>query len=160
MKIKCRAWDAEVEEFVYSDQDNDDVWFEFKDGTLKAFALHGMDAGSIDEPPQPICDELEPPEMFIGWYDKDGKEMFVGDITEIQAEDGKLNRFVIRFGVARRWMGTGWLVDIPSFYFDLIGGDFKAFPIVENYKGVHDLIMMKIIGNVYEHSDLQYRKGV
>ena len=83
MKYKFRAWDPEVEEFVYSDQSRDDAWFEFKDGTLKAFALHGMDAGSIDEPPQPICDELEPVEMFTGKHDEDGKEIYGGDIFNL-----------------------------------------------------------------------------
>ena len=31
--------------------------------------------------------------------------------------------------------------------------DFKAFPIVENWKGVHDLTMLKVIGNIYENKD-------
>uniref|UniRef100_A0A6M3XJK2 Putative YopX protein n=1 Tax=viral metagenome TaxID=1070528 RepID=A0A6M3XJK2_9ZZZZ len=95
--------------------------------------------------------------QYTGLKDKNGKEIYEGDITSIQAEDGKINKFIVRFGIAQRIMQTGWLVDIPSFYFDLIGGDFKAFPIVINYKGKHDLEMMKIIGNIYENPEILER---
>ena len=65
--------------------------------------------------------------------------------------------------LTRDWGGkiaSGWLVDIPSFYFDLIGGNFKAFPIVKNYKGVHDLTMLEIIGNRFENPELMEGKWV
>ena len=81
-KIKFRAWDKETEEFIYSDKDDEEAWFEFKDGTLRAFALHGMDAGTIHESPQPICDELELPQMFTDFKDKNDCGIYQGDLME------------------------------------------------------------------------------
>jgi uncharacterized phage protein (TIGR01671 family) len=92
--------------------------------------------------------------QYIGIKDKNKKKIFENDIVEILAEDGNFNRFIVKFGIARRIMESGWEVDIPGFYFDLIGGDFKAFPIVNNYKGIHDLDMMQIIGNIFETPEL------
>ena len=92
--------------------------------------------------------------QFTGLLDRQGQEIYEEDVVAIEAEDGRTNKLVVRFGIARREMKSGWMVDIPSFYFDLIGGDFKAFPIVKNYKGVHDLSIMEILGNIYEHPHL------
>ena len=50
-KHKYRAWDKEVEDFVYSDKQYDDAWFEFNqdsDGRLKAHAIHGWEGDGID----------------------------------------------------------------------------------------------------------------
>jgi len=38
-EIKFRAWDNEAEEFIYSDQQYDDAFFEFAEGTLKAYRI-------------------------------------------------------------------------------------------------------------------------
>ncbi len=92
--------------------------------------------------------------QYAGVKDKNGKKIYEGDITEILAEDNKMNRFIVKYGVIQRKMASGWLVGIPSFYFDLIDGNFKAFPIVVNYKGIHDLEIMEVIGNIYENPEL------
>ena len=81
-------------------------------------------------------------------------ELWEGDIVSIVAEDGRESHFVIRYGIAQRTMDTGWKVDIPCFYFDLVGGNFKAFPIVKNYLGKHDLEMMDKIGNIHDNPEL------
>ena len=51
-------------------------------------------------------------------------------------------------------VASHWEVDIPCFYFDVIGAAFKAFPIVENYAGLHDLVMLQIVGNIYTNPEL------
>ena len=61
-KIKFRAWDKEAGEFVYSDREYDDAFFEFKDGTLKAFRIREKPYGPPEE--RVYSDELEPPELL------------------------------------------------------------------------------------------------
>ena len=78
-ETKFRAYDRETEEFIYSDQNYDEAWFEFKDGELRAFAMHGLTSGSIHESPEPNCVELEPPQQFTGLKDKNGKEAYHKD---------------------------------------------------------------------------------
>ena len=77
--IIYRSWDKETEEFIFSDQDSDEAWFEFNGGTLKAYAIHSMDAGSLDEPPQPNVVELERPELFTTIKDIKNMMIFQGD---------------------------------------------------------------------------------
>ncbi|KKL78121.1 hypothetical protein LCGC14_2028050 [marine sediment metagenome] len=80
--IIYRSWDKETEEFIFSDQDSDEAWFEFNGGTLKAYAIHSMDAGSLDEPPQPNVVELERPELFTTIKDIKNMMIFQGDEVE------------------------------------------------------------------------------
>ncbi|KKK82178.1 hypothetical protein LCGC14_2805970, partial [marine sediment metagenome] len=67
--------------------------------------------------------------------DQSWTDLYEGDVTEIEAVNRVVNRHVVKFGIVRRDLGTPYTLDIPSFYFDLIGGDFKAFPIVNNHCG-------------------------
>jgi len=91
--------------------------------------------------------------QFTGLKDKNGKEIYEADILRIVTEDGKEIEAVCEFGVARRTMGSGWEVDIPSFYFRR-GDGLKSFPIVKNWAGKHDLEIIEVIGNIWENGDL------
>lgn len=93
-------------------------------------------------------------DQFTGLHDKNGKEIYEGDVVEILADNQDINRLIVKFGIARREMANGCEVDIPSFYFELIPDDFKRFPVVKNSYGKHDLEMLEIIGNSYENPEL------
>src|SRR4051812_48855760 len=76
------------------------------------------------------------PCQFIGMKDKNGREIYEGDIL-----NGFNQRFVIEYGIARRSMEQdSYQVDIPCFYFRniYIEGS-RLFPIVKNGGGRHDL---------------------
>ncbi len=92
--------------------------------------------------------------QFIDLKDKNGIKIYEGDISEIDSEDGGINRFIVKYGITQREMASGWIVDIPCYYFDLIDGNFKAFPIVINWAGIHDLKMLKVIGNTHDNPEL------
>ena len=97
--------------------------------------------------------EKYPIMQFTSLHDRNGKEIFEGDILQIETENHQIINVVCKFGIARRIMSNGCVVDIPSFYLER-GDGLKSFPIVYNWQGKHDLEIMKIIGNIHENSEL------
>lgn len=88
----------------------------------------------------------------IGLQDKNKRDIYEGDIGEIRTQSGRIDRFVVEWGIHRREMKSGWTVDIPSFCFRIDG--FPSFPIVNNYMNGHDLDIIEIIGNIYQNPKL------
>lgn len=146
---KYRVWDVFTEKMVFT---GFNVIGEVT--CFKGIEQYG------DEHPNPKYDESSLLRLndfilmqYTGMDDMTGTDIYEGDITEIVSENGEKNRFVVKHGIVRRVMATGYTVDIPSFYFELIDQSIQAFPIVNNYAGKHDLEMMKIIGSIYENSE-------
>lgn len=93
---KYRAFDKEAEQFFYTDQVYDEHYFEFdQKGNLIAYRID-YDAGTFHEPPEPHAEQIEDTQQFIGRKDKNGKEIFEGDIckTEKEFEPGEFVGFV------------------------------------------------------------------
>lgn len=90
--------------------------------------------------------------QFIGMQDKNKVNIYDGDIGEIKTMQGRIERFVVEWGIHRRDMKSGWTVDIPGFCFRVEG--FPTFPIVNNYLNGHDLDIIEIIGNIWQNPEL------
>ena len=79
---KFRAWDKDAEFMLYSDKQEDDYFFEFVDGRLRAFGIT-LGPASTDSPPQPETYELSEPMDFVGLKDGHGQAVYEGDIVAI-----------------------------------------------------------------------------
>lgn len=134
-EIKFRAWNKEIEEFIYSDCYYDYAWFQFEDGKLKAYAMHGEIAGDIHTPPEPYCEELEPPEQFTCLKDKNNREIFEGDICRASHPDSNVY-----------YIGEiGWDNEHPTFF--LLQKYYASLPLFYYDE-------FEIIGNIHENPEL------
>lgn len=138
-EIKFRAWHPDFGEMVYT---NGESIFEKREFSLFVFQV------GFSHYPETEWNIMQ----YTGLKDKEGKEIFEGDIGEIKTQSGRIDRFVVKWGVYRRKMASGWEVDIPGFCFWI--DNFPSFPIVNNYNNDHDLDIISIIGNIYENPDL------
>ncbi|MDU5080251.1 YopX family protein [uncultured Tissierella sp.] len=89
---------------------------------------------------------------YTGLHDKHGTEIYEGDILELVNEDGERIKAICKFGNRRLRTEYGTTIDIQCFYFQI--GDRKTNPVVFNYKGMHDLDIMEVRGNIYENPEL------
>ena len=133
--LKFRAWNED--HMVYSDNiTTEDVYFQFDNGTLKAYYIgdeYDLEAGGM----VPTSHEIETPVMqFTGLKDKNGKEIYEGDILRLDSFD-------------------------PSDYeVKFIDGAFclchKNIPYAHDIHYVHHAgnNQATIVGNIYENSEL------
>ena len=103
MKIKCRAFDPEIEEFFYTTDPFEDRWFEFENGTLRAYAIHGVTGGNEFEPPEPNVVELEDVEPWITGQDVNGVDVYEGDILKRLGNRGRTWVAVVEFSFFAFW---------------------------------------------------------
>lgn len=94
---------------------------------------------------------------YIGLPDKNGADIYAGDILQIRTQSGRIENFTVEYGIHRRDMKSGWTVDIPSFAFVSDEGH-ATYPIVNNYWNGHDLEILEVIGNIYQNADLLIKK--
>lgn len=134
-EIKFRAWD---------DDDNKMYYFDLRD------YMQTREDGQEE-----LCTSHASPTLmqFTGVKDKNGKEVYEGDIIQLIDDAGDTIRTEVKWGNHRRQMGTGVIVDIPGFAFIKPDGA-ASFPIVNNYQGKHDTEIFEIVGNIYEHPQL------
>ena len=156
MKIKVRAFDRETGEFIYSEQDYDEAWFDFKDGTLKGFAIHGETAGSLYEPPEPNLEELEEVQLFTGLYDATTWDELTEDERAEWTRSGNMpsewkGKPIYegdRIKLLYNWHEQYWTVKFTKGCFYLFRGD--RLSMLYNF----DAFEMEIIGNIWENHEL------
>ncbi len=95
--------------------------------------------------------------QFTGVCDKNGKEIYGGDIVEV-GTNGRPNKFVVKFGLVERLVSShdakSWFpVEISCFYFEGVDG-LPYFSITDNFLGGNDLEITEVIGNIHENQEL------
>lgn len=106
-----------------------------------------------------LSTDMVGPMLCSGLKDMNGNDIYDGDILKLINKDGEKIYVKCTYGTARRKMGTGYVCDIKSFYFETFDG-FPTFPIVDNYDHKHDLDIMEIIGNIYENQKITQTNAV
>jgi uncharacterized phage protein (TIGR01671 family) len=131
-EIKFRAWDTEEEEMYYSDKEYDDHFFEFVKGKPTLLAVRPPEPNSMFslDPPEPYCDEYSDVMEFTGHKDKNGKEIWEGDIVKGYWRD-KPN--IVRFENGSFCIGYHLTVDdIEARESEVIGNIYENPELMEN----------------------------
>lgn len=91
------------------------------------------------------------PNLYFG-KGENNCDIYQDDIIELINDRGEKIQVVCCYGKAQRVMSSGKLVEITGFYFRC--NNFPTYPIITNYKGVHDTTMFKVIGNIRQTPEL------
>ena len=135
-EIKFRVWDHNTDTMMIPDN------FEFCDGEIcwiDAGREAGPKSGNDGDPGQ---FEIM---QYVGLHDKNGREIYEGDILKVTSEDGE------SYVAAVKWFGDE---DYPAF-------DLEGIPVAWNYdanalatifqSGVEKC---EVIGNIFENPEL------
>jgi uncharacterized phage protein (TIGR01671 family) len=111
-------------------------------------------------PRQMLRAEVSPDTVgqFTGLKDKNDKEIYEGDITELVLPNGEARRFVVAIETVVREVVSHPDFDEPTATVAITGvvfrwRGFELFPYIDE-NGRHDNENMQIIGNIYENPEL------
>ncbi len=139
-ELKFRAWDKHTEKMYFSERENDEHWFGFQNGKLAFFEAY-EESATMDEPAYPACREANAVTMqHTGLRDKNGKEIFEGDVVNLWWEE-MFFQGEVAGSVSWRESGACFDIDFASSSTPLAGLDL-------------DYSQIEVIGNIYENPDL------
>jgi len=142
-EIKFRAWDKKKGKMIYQ-------FNMTSDGKAYGWAKATICDGVVIDEPAPLSVELM---QYTGLKDKNGREIYEGDIVKTSCGDIG----IIKFGIPKDMTINGgeYDVDYIGFYIDIIKGDWgttdvesRVAPLVDDYYEI------EVIGNIYENPEL------
>jgi uncharacterized phage protein (TIGR01671 family) len=140
--MNLRYWARDLKEFVYSTEWDKGDGVENPHRALSRFFGHAAYYAQ---------DGIQ---LGMGRNDKTGREIYEGDIVEVENGGGLLGKFVVKFGRVERTVvglhgNVYWPVEINGFYFESKDGK-PCFSITKNFNGGHDLEVTKVVGHIYQ----------
>jgi hypothetical protein len=129
-QIKFRVWSPKAKKFITSAE---------MDGASHYYSIHGQCFDTWDSYYRGYGDDWEI-QQYTGLKDKNGKDVYEGDVVEVTCKNGKLI-YPVNFGVIEGPMGTGLS---QCFYY---GADTAKFVFSEKES-------VEVIGNIHENPEL------
>lgn len=133
-EIKFRAWNSESEIMIYSDKPEGDYWWELQP-KVQIGCIVGVSEGNTFEPPEPIVEYITEIMQFTGLLDKNGKEIYEGDIVRcINNHTGVIE-----------WEKHDACFNVSDYYQS--SNDYPTMAFMEGQP-------FEVIGNIYDNPDL------
>ena len=133
-EIKFRAWDDVEGLMVYSDSDSEYSFFTFDKGKIIAASIYEQASGSDYEPDYKCSRELENIMQFTGLKDRNGREIYEGDIYRVDAEDALCGTYPVVVDEThgmRFMLGKSVICKADAIYGEVIGNVYESPEMVK-----------------------------